>query len=63
MTYFETKLTESESAKQPFDFLFTELEEHIPDPAHPSALIGHNIHIGDAFDTPETRATLFSTTK
>ncbi|XP_065828701.1 ras-related protein Rab-3D-like [Oscarella lobularis] len=64
MTYFETNLsTERENAKQPFDFLFTEIEDRIPDPVHPSALVNQNIHIGPAFDTPEMRAKLFFSKK
>ena len=63
MNYFETSLSEAEGARQPFDFLFTAIEEQIPDPPHPAMLLNHGIHLGDAFDTTEMTDSLFSSVK
>ncbi|XP_062501179.1 ras-related protein Rab-11A-like [Corticium candelabrum] len=63
MSYFETSLSEPEGARQPFDFLFTTIEECIPNPPHPAMLLNRAIHLGEAFDTHEMRSSLFSTAK
>lgn len=63
MSYFETSLSEPEGARQPFDFLFTAIEERIANPPHPAMLLNQAIHLGEAFDTPEMRASLFSSKK
>jgi signal recognition particle receptor subunit beta len=63
MNYFETSLSEAEGARQPFDFLFTAIEEQIPDPPHPAMLLNCGIHLGDAFNTPEMTGSLFSSGK